>query len=78
MGGSVKIVFEAENAEVNGNTFTCSVDGQGIGTITVDGVKANFTWNTSSYANGQHTISGTIIEAGGDMASVSETVTLAK
>ncbi|MEO5753245.1 MAG: galactose oxidase-like domain-containing protein [Chthoniobacterales bacterium] len=77
-GGTVKIVFEAENAEINGNTFTCSVDGLVIGTTTLDGVKANFTWNTSSYANGQHTISGTIREAGGDMASISETVTLAK
>jgi hypothetical protein len=77
-GNKVTVILEAENPEGNANTFTLSIDGTVVGTMTETGLDATFLWFTSTYAAGLHTLSGTVVDAGGNTASVSETVTLVK
>jgi len=78
IGSKVTVILEAEHPEGSANTFSLSIDGNFIGTKTTSGLDATFLWFTATYAAGPHTLSGTVVDAAGNTASISETVTLAK
>src|SRR5215471_16269020 len=75
-GRKISISLSAANTQGSSNTFTCSVDGTQIGTQTVSGTTATFTWRTARYALGAHTLSATITDANGRTGTASEPVTL--
>ncbi len=77
-GDRVSIALEAEHTEGNSNTFSCAIDGEVIGTATTDELKSTFIWNTTTYAPGLHTITGTVTDATGETATISQKNTLAK
>jgi hypothetical protein len=74
-GKSVNISLSA-NGTVQPNTFTASVDGTLIGTKTEKLSTVSFTWKTSGYSKGIHTLSATVKDSTGNNGSASETVTL--
>lgn len=74
-GRSVLISLSA-NGTTLPNTFTCSVDGTVIGTKSGNLSVASFTWKTTGYEKGLHTLSATVTDATGNTGSASQTVIL--
>jgi Galactose oxidase-like, Early set domain/PKD domain/Bacterial Ig domain len=75
-GRQISISLSATNTQGSSNTFTCSVDGTQIGTTTVSGTTAAFTWRTKNYALGAHTLSATVTDSNGRTGTATEPVTL--
>ncbi len=74
-GKTVKVSLGA-NGTTSPNTFTLSVDGTLIGTKSGTLSTVSFTWTTTGYAKGLHTLSATVQDATGNTGTASETVTL--
>ncbi|HEY3662361.1 MAG TPA: galactose oxidase-like domain-containing protein [Chthoniobacterales bacterium] len=74
-GKTVKVSLSA-NGTTSPNTFTLSVDGTQIGTKSGTLSTVSFTWTTTGYAKGLHTLSATVKDGTGNTGSASETVTL--
>ncbi len=74
-GRSVLVSLSA-NGTTFPNTFTLSVDGTVIGTKSGNSSVVSFTWKTSGYAKGLHTLSATVSDGTGNSGTASETVTL--
>ena len=77
VSGTGAIDVWVENAIGASNTFVTSVDGTVINTQTITGVHANiWPWNTTTLSNGAHTVTSTVTDSVGRLATVSVTVTV--
>jgi hypothetical protein len=57
-------------------TYVLSVDGTVASTQTVSGSSASYAWNTTSLANGSHSLSLTVTDTAGGSATAARTVTV--
>jgi hypothetical protein len=57
-------------------TFALSVDGSEVSRQTVSGTTASYAWNTTTAANGSHTLSLTVTDGGGRTATATRQVTV--
>ena len=76
VSGKSVLVSLSANGTTLPNTFTLSVDGTVIGTKSGNVSVASFTWKTTGYAKGLHTLSATVTDGTGNTGSASETVNL--
>ena len=76
VSGTPNVSAQVSNASGSSNTFTLAVDGNTVATQTVSGTSVSFPWNTTTIANGTHTVTVTVRDQGGQTASASRTVTV--
>jgi hypothetical protein len=75
VSGTNWVVMWVEGATGNANVFTLSVDGKSLGSQTLSATgPAVIPWTTSSFANGTHTLTGSVQDANGNTGSTSISV----
>jgi hypothetical protein len=74
--GMVNVAMNMAGAYTVPVTFRLAVDGLEVNRQTPSGGSATYAWNTSAVANGSHTVTLTVTDAGGRSASDSRTVTV--
>jgi hypothetical protein len=75
-GNKVTVIISVSGTTGTSNTFKLSIDGVLVSKRTLSDTTASFTWHTSGYAKGPHTLSATVKDASGNTGSTSEPVTL--
>jgi hypothetical protein len=75
VAGTVWVVLWVEGTSGSSNVFTLSADGRQVSTQTT-GVRGPVTlpWNTTTAANGAHTLTATVRDAGGNSGSLNVSV----
>jgi hypothetical protein len=69
LSATATVSAQVSNAAGSSNTFTLAVDGKTAGTQTISGVSASFAWNTTTVANGSHTLTVTVRDQSGRTAT---------
>jgi hypothetical protein len=76
VGGTVNVAMAAAGGSAP-YTYALKVDGSSVFTTTSSSGSATFAWNTSTVADGSHTLALTVTDGAGATASASRPVTVA-
>jgi Big-like domain-containing protein len=75
VSGTISVSMDAGQATAP-VTFQLAVDGSVVSTQTVSGTTASYAWNTTTVANGIHTLSLTVSDNAGHTASATRTISV--
>lgn len=78
VAGTQPVGMAVSNASGSSNTFTLTIDGVSppAFTTTTAATNASYSWNTSPYSNGPHTLALSVRDAAGNTASTQITVSV--
>ena len=76
VSGTAVAVGMAASGGTTPYTYRLTIDGTQVFTTTTSAGTASFSWNTTTYANGSHTLGLTVTSSSGASASTTRTVTL--
>ena len=76
VSGSAVSIGMAATGGTTPYTYRLTIDGTQVFTTTTSAGTASFSWNTTTYANGSHTLGLTVTGANGAAASVTRSVTV--
>jgi hypothetical protein len=76
VAGTQPVGMTLTNARGTSNTFTLTLDGAQLFTTTISGTTASFDWNTTTVADGVHTLSLTALDGSGATATATRTITV--
>jgi len=76
VGGTVNVAMAASGGATP-YTYALKIDGASVFTTTSSSASATFAWNTSTVADGSHTLALTVTDGAGTTASASRTVAVA-
>jgi hypothetical protein len=75
VGGTTTVALSSSGAS-GSSTFQLAVDGGVVSTQTVTGTTASYPWNTTTVTNGAHTLTLTVTDGGGRVATATLPVTV--
>jgi hypothetical protein len=76
VSGSISVGMTASGVSGSSNTFTLTVDGTQVFSTNTSGTSQSYTWDTTSVANGVHTLGLTVRDASGTVATATRSVTV--
>jgi Domain of unknown function (DUF1929)/Glyoxal oxidase N-terminus/PKD domain/Bacterial Ig domain/Galactose oxidase, central domain len=76
VNGNVTVGMSASGASGSSNTFTLTLDGNQIFSTTTPSTTQSFTWNSTTIADGVHTLGLTVRDASGATATATRSVTV--